>query len=177
MGDAMLECKLIKDDDFKKATEERIKLARSRTTDDAWKAANKATYGWASMHEIVGYGVMWYMPWYYSPTDPGCMYRREAALQKMLEGQSPGHLSRYYWQDWSDKRPPLCVICPNGVEWIVDAKSSNGDGWVVQGDAPKLRVHPSILVPGYHGWLGTNGVPPGWFSNDLDGRGAYGERR
>jgi hypothetical protein len=45
------------------------------------------------------------------------------------------------------------VLTPNGKEWCVDAKSSNGDGWVVTGDPPKITCYPSIVVPDYHGFL------------------------
>lgn len=64
-----------------------------------------------------------------------------------------GLLSEHYWQTWSRVRPPLCVVCPNGAQWEIDRKSSNGSGWVVTGSWPNLNCSPSIVVPGYHGFL------------------------
>ena len=96
-----------------------------------------------------GNGAMWYAPWYWDPANPE------------EDRRGKGILSTYYWRDWADKRPPICVIGPNGREWMPDQKSSNGEGWVVTGDAPNITAHPSINMPGYHGWL-QNGVfsPP-----------------
>jgi hypothetical protein len=109
-------------------------------------------------------GMMWSVPWYYDPLDPEDVAERPVRAQK-------GHslLGANYWADWSDKRAPLSVICPGGSEWCVDAQSSNNDGigWKVTGAAPLLSCSPSIVVPGYHGWLGVNGAPPGWFSNAI----------
>jgi hypothetical protein len=39
----------------------------------------------------------------------------------------------------------------------------------------ELGVQPSVLLgprekPEYHGWVGVNGVPPGYIRDDLDGR-------
>jgi hypothetical protein len=169
----MLECKLLSEQEFREADDARLALAKQRGEDPAWLTTNK--YGWARMDEVIAVGSMWYCRWYYDPHGTDKEIKR-IAMRRMAEGKSPGYLSRYYWQDWSDKRPPLCVLCPNGREWMIDAKSNNGDGWVVTGEAPALVVHPSIDVPGYHGWLGSNGHPPGWFSNDLNGRGPQGRR-
>jgi len=88
-------------------------------------------------------GAMWYCPWYYAPGEP--------------EIEIPPFISVHYRNDWSGKRPPIAVRCPNGRVWVVDQVSSNGSGWVVTGEAPNITCRPSIAVPGYHGWL-TDGV-------------------
>jgi hypothetical protein len=83
-----------------------------------------------------------------------------------------GFLSVHYWRDWSDKRPPICVVCPNGEWWEVDRKSSNGEGWIVTGELPTITCSPSIVVDGYHGFLRA-----GEFTPDLEGRGPGGTPR
>ena len=98
-------------------------------------------------------GDMWFMPWIYDPNDP-----------KDRKGRT-GYLAEGFWKDNADKRPPICVVTPSGSDWVVDAGSTNGDGWVVTGDAPNITCSPSIVVPGYHGFL-KNGV----FTDDLEGR-------
>lgn len=102
-------------------------------------------------------GMMWFCPWYFDPTDPKDQERF---------GKS-GMLSPHYWRDWAKVRAPVCVICPGGGQWCVDQLSSNGDGWRVTGTPPLLSCTPSIVVPGYHGFLGINGVPPGFFTGPL----------
>lgn len=106
-------------------------------------------------------GMAWYCPWLYDPAAP------EPGLKS--EREKWGYLSRFYWADWSDKRPPICVVCPNGQHWLIDSKSSNGDGWKITGEPPLITASPSILVPGYHGFL-QNGV----FTADCEGRGPRG---
>lgn len=90
-------------------------------------------------------GMAWYCPWLYDPKDP----------EPGRRGWS--YLSRFYWEDWSEKRPPICVVLPGGSHWCIDSKASNGEGWKVTGEFPLLTASPSILVPNYHGWL-NNGV-------------------
>jgi hypothetical protein len=153
-----MRCRFLSPDEFRDAEQARQALAKARDGDYDWKVANSATYGWATLSEIAGPCVMWYVPWYFDPNDATHVLRRETALQSIADGtfgkgDKNYYLSKHYWQDWSDKRPPICVTCPNGREWCVDAKSSNGDGWKVTGDVPNITCHPSIVVPEYHGWL------------------------
>ncbi len=108
-------------------------------------------------------GMAWYCPWLYDPSEPGDQLENRA--MKMS-----GYLSRFYFEDWASKRPPICVVCPNGQHWLIDSKSSNGEGWRVSGELPNITVSPSILIPGYHGFL-QNGV----FTADIEGRGPNGE--
>lgn len=101
---------------------------------------------------------MWFTPWFYDPADPEKAGRREAAMAAIADGtfgtgEHNYYLSRFYWQTWSHVRPPICVLTPNGKEWCIDAKSSNGEGWQVIGEPPRITCSPSIQVPGYHGFL------------------------
>lgn len=101
--------------------------------------------------EYFGPGAMWFCPWYYDPKDPSDAIK--------------GFCSIHYMQDWSTKRPPIMVICPDGSHWCPDQKSSNGTGWTVTGEAPNITCNPSIVVKNYHGYL-RDGV----FTPDLEGR-------
>jgi hypothetical protein len=74
-------------------------------------------------------------------------------------------LSPHYWRDWADKRPPIELVCPNGEVWCIDRRSSNGDGWQVQGEWPNITCSPSIVAGDYHGFLRN-----GEFTPDLDGK-------
>lgn len=155
-------CHFLNDEQFRIAENSRQALGKTRDKDDDWKKTNNSEYGWAKLCEVTGPCPMWYVPWYYDPGDPEKGIRRDAALSAIADGsfgtgERNYYLSKFYWQQWSHIRPPICVLCPNGAEWCVDAKSSNGEGWNVTGEPPLLTCTPSILVPGYHGFL-QNGV-------------------
>ena len=116
-------------------------------------------------------GMAWYQPFYFDPTG-----ERERSGQhvmiKLDQRGKLGFLSEHYWRDWSHTRPPICVVCPNGEQWEIDRKSSNGAGWVVTGELPNITCSPSIVVEGYHGFL-RDGV----FTADVDGRPPNGISR
>lgn len=161
--------RLLTRDEFSVLSDARIALAKSRENDSAWMESNKAPYGWANFSEVAGGEcIMWECPWYHDPQNPEDAIARENAL---AQPEKRWYLSKFYWKDWSDKRPPLCVLTPNGKEWVVDAVSSNGDGWQVSfmGDwrEGKIICTPSIQVPGYHGFLGSNGARPGFFTDAI----------
>jgi hypothetical protein len=82
-------------------------------------------------------------------------------------GKSEGRfLSDRYLREDYDKRDPLVICLPDGWHWCIDQKASNGlEGWQVSGEVPNLTASPSILSPGYHGFL-QNGV----LTDDLEGR-------
>lgn len=126
-----------------------------RAADDRRMALGQSRGGGAALSEVVEPCAMWESWWYFDPGNPDHIGRREKAMALIAAGQYSGEyfLSKFYWKDWSDKRPPLSVLCPNGVEWCVDRKSSNGEGWKVTGTAPLITAHPSIDVTGFHGWL------------------------
>jgi hypothetical protein len=116
-------------------------------------------------------GMAWFQPWYFDPT--GERERDGKHVMIKLENRGRlGFLSQHYWDDWSHKRPPICVVCPNGELWEIDRKSSNGTGWVVTGDLPNITCSPSIVVEGYHGFLRD-----GLFTADVDGRPPNGVPR
>lgn len=125
-------------------------------------------------------GMAWPMPWYFDPLGELSAFVQSNAAEgyrddPMIAGpDAPGadFLSIHYWRDWAAKRAPICVVCPNGEQWEIDRKSSNGDGWTVLGDLPDITCHPSIVVDGYHGWL-----KGGEFSADTEGRGENGIAR
>jgi hypothetical protein len=124
-------------------------------------------------------GMMWFQPFYHDPAGVdgdgnskkyGCRVwwpSRPADVGPGTHG-----LSRFYWDQWADKRPPICVVCPNGEQWEIDRVSSNGEGWQVTGDLLNITCAPSIVVPGYHGFLRN-----GEFTADLEGRGEHGIRQ
>jgi hypothetical protein len=122
-------------------------------------------------------GMMWSTPWYHDPVGRKRVCNVADLRARWPRGvKAESHLSSFYWHDHAEKRAPLTVICPNGREWTVDAVSSNGAGWEVRGEPPLITCSPSIAVPGYHGWLGSNGAPPGHFTDDVEGRGPMGVR-
>lgn len=126
-------------------------------------------------------GMIWSQPFYFDPLGelaalPKGKGFREEAMFSCRENDNPprSFLSPHYWDDWSTKRAPLAVVCPNGEVWEIDRRSSNGDGWKVTGDFPNIACAPSIVVDGYHGFLGINGAEPGCFTPDIEGRGPIG---
>lgn len=88
--------------------------------------------------------------------------------------EHPDFLSSHYHEQWADKRDPLFVCLPGGVDFCVDSRPTmqshrqNG-GWNVTGDLPDLlniTVSPSILIGGgYHGYI-RDGV----VTDDVDGK-------
>lgn len=156
----MYTCHFLDRDQYYKANRDRMALGRARGKDKQWLESNNSNYGWARLDEIVAPCAMWYCDWLFDPANVEHNARREVALAAIRGGtfiRTTSYLSRFYWTQWSDKRPPISVLCPNGKEWCVDAASNNGDGWVVGGDPPEITCSPSIQVPGYHGFL-RNGV-------------------
>lgn len=124
---------------------------------------------WRQDIRIFPPGSCWYLPWMFDPEEAT---KEEVAYN--LEAAKRGDrtfLSVHYWEAWAAIRPPIWVVCPNGRDWIVDSVSSNGTGWVVTGSPEDgtLTCSPSIVVPGYHGYL-KNGT----FTDDIEGRGAMG---
>ena len=113
-------------------------------------------------------GMGWLAPWLFDPTGER-VRAGEHVMIKAPQDCNAGFLSIHYWRDWADKRAPLVVVCPNGEQWEIDRKSSNGDGWKVTGDWPNITCAPSIVVTGYHGFLQN-----GEFTPDIEGRGPIG---
>lgn len=107
-------------------------------------------------------------PWYWDPTGERERLGKHVMIKQADKGKL-GFLSRYYWENWADKRPPICLVLPNGEMWDCDRKSSNGEGWIITGEGVNITASPSIAAKGYHGWL-KDGV----YSEDVDGRGEFG---
>lgn len=75
------------------------------------------------------------------------------------------------WDDCTEKRGHLYVVCPDGSDWDIDGRASNCTMkddrehrcWVREGEPPNVTVSKkgkscaagagSIDVPGYHGFL------------------------
>lgn len=53
----------------------------------------------------------------------------------------------------NDPLGPLHVMLPGGLWWNVDGPCKKGEYWTRRGTPPMVTAEPSILVPGYHGWL------------------------
>lgn len=142
----MTRCFLIPPDEFAARNDARleaIRVLQAKFAPLPWEEQCKlpevAALFWPN---YFGAGAMWFCPWYYDPAAP----EQEAERPR-------GILSDFYWRDWADKRPPLMVVTPALREWCVDQIASNGPGWTVTGDAPRITCAPSIDVPGYHGFL------------------------
>jgi hypothetical protein len=134
-------CRLLTREEFTAAEDQRFALAKSRNDGRG-----------ASLKEILPPGSMWFCYWYLDPSKPEDVER----AKKYLEQSKLKKLSfyaRFYLETWSLVRPPISVLCPSGSEWCVDQVSSNGEGWQVTGDPPRITCQPSIVVPGYHGFL------------------------
>lgn len=123
-------------------------------------------------HRIFKPGMCWFQPWYHDPL--GISPPNGHVMFPTREDDKHNFLSVHYWDLHGWKRPPICVVLPNGEQWEVDRKSSNGTGWIVRGELPNLAVTPSIAAKGYHGYLGSNGAEPGCFTPDVEGRGPNG---
>lgn len=110
-------------------------------------------------------GMAWHQPFYWMPAGypaPAWMGKPGHVSEPRLQ-RGDAFLSVHYWRDWADKRPPIEVVLPNGETWEIDRKSSNGDGWLVTGELPRITCAPSILARGYHGFLRD-----GTFTADVD---------
>ena len=118
------------------------------------RAAGKVQY----RNELYVPGFCWFAPWYVTAD-------RQATGDWLSKDECTKILSIHYMDDWHGKRFPLVVICPDGSEWMVDQKSSNGTGWTVTGEPPIITCAPSIVVDNYHGFLRN-----GEFTDDLEGR-------
>lgn len=157
----MIVCKLLSRQEFKEREQ-----ARHDAIEASRKAANDPNLLLPEHYQENWFepGTMYECPWYHDPQDPRDNIDRKHALERIERGElRKSFLSDMYWRDWSDKRAPITVFCPNGKLWCIDQVSKNGDGWTVTGTAPNVTCHPSIVVPGYHGYL-QNGV----FTNDVD---------
>lgn len=80
-----------------------------------------------------------------------------------------------WWVPWEGTDGVrLTVKLPPGGRhdwWHVDGPAGNAPGvlpgWARAGSIPTISVTPSIASPDYHGYLGSNGTPPGVLSDPL----------
>jgi len=118
-------------------------------------------------------GSLWECHWWFDPENEEDMRDLDERIARASQPDYNGVLSVHYLRDWAHKRPPLCVKLPNYSDWVVDQKSTNGTGWTATTAGPPyedITCSPSILVPGYHGFLQN-----GEFTPDLDnGQGPDG---
>ncbi|MEJ0047048.1 MAG: hypothetical protein WDN04_13735 [Rhodospirillales bacterium] len=142
-----------------------MRLTRLLTFEEFAAMSDKAVADgfWRNDPRVFTPGMGWVMPWYWDPTG-----ERERIGKPRHDYAGASRRARFL----ADKRPPICIVGPNGETWEIDRKSKNGDGWKVTGEWPNLTCTPSIVVEGYHGIL-TNGE----FGLDLDGRGEFGIAR
>lgn len=121
-------------------------------------------------------GMAWFEPYLYDPLGEFAAFRaadperaKTLRLEPMIKtppsNPDDSFLSPHYWRDWASKRAPICVVCPNGETWQIDRRSSNGNGWTVTGELPRITCAPSIVAGNYHGFLRD-----GEFTADLEGR-------
>lgn len=72
---------------------------------------------------------------------------------------TPGAMFDTHWRPELRKEDGLAisVVCPDGTVWCMDDEATSGGFWTREGTVPKITANPSILTPGYHGFL-RNGV-------------------
>ena len=102
-------------------------------------------------------GTIYYATWLHNP---GC--KEDLQRLKQYTGNWR-YLSDMFWQEWADKRSPLICMLPDGRQWCLDSRATNGSGWTVKLDdgiipsasnrTPRITANPSILTDGYHGFL------------------------
>lgn len=108
-----------------------------------------------------------------------CSWRRDGTDEVRDDQYHWGPGAMYDATEWSPKswRGPdgrcwAIVLPPASVAdyWLIDGEASSGGRWSRTGSPPNVSVTPSIATPNYHGFLGSNGAPPGYLSDDLEGR-------
>ena len=68
----------------------------------------------------------------------------------------PGAIWDATWYPHPHRGPDarcLVIRLPGHYDWLIDGPASNGPGWTRTGTPPDLTARPSIMVPGYHGFL------------------------
>lgn len=85
------------------------------------------------------------------------IYRAEDGREFTLAEAPVGAMWDATWmRGWAKNSPDgraLTVHLPDGSDWCIDGPTSSGGRWLRTGEPPKVTASPSILTPGYHGWL------------------------
>lgn len=88
------------------------------------------------------------------------LYRAADGREFPLRDAPVGALWRATWleevpaKDWLGPDGQSWVVkLPGGSDWAIDSVATGGGRWTRTGVAPAFDVNPSILVPGYHGYL------------------------
>lgn len=141
-----------------------VTITRVLTEVERWQMMEDAVAkGWyRNDRRMFTPGMAWFQPWYWLPAgwETPSWWPEGDRLPYFQNKRGTDFLSIHYWQTWADKRPPIEVVLPNGECWEVDRKSSNGTGWVITGDLPRITATPSILAKGYHGFLQNGSFTP-----------------
>lgn len=86
-----------------------------------------------------------------------CYQRTDNSTLFQLRNAPPGTMWDATWYPAKLGKGPdgrsLFVVLPDGEHWFVDGPAINGGGWTRTGDVPRITARPSILTPGYHGYL------------------------
>ena len=84
--------------------------------------------------------------------------RPDTGEEHSLRALPPGAMYDATWlpTKGADGRS-LILQLPDGRPWWIDGGSTNGGGWTRTGAGAAVTARPSILTPGYHGFL-TDGV-------------------
>lgn len=94
------------------------------------------------------------------------LYKRsDTGAVLLMKDMAPGAMwnATWYLETGFIKSPDgiaLCVKLPDGTDWLIDGHANNSNvipAWTRTGTPPKITARPSILTPGYHGFL-TDGV-------------------
>lgn len=102
-------------------------------------------------------------------------YERDDGQRWPMAALPIGAMLDCWWVPWrgSDGVRLMVKLPPGGRTdwWHVDGPAGNAPGllpgWTRTGTIPLISVTPSIASPDYHGFLGSNGTPPGVLSDPV----------
>ncbi|HEX7126433.1 MAG TPA: hypothetical protein VF406_11795 [Thermodesulfobacteriota bacterium] len=81
--------------------------------------------------------------------------RADTGAEVTLRDAPIGACWRAWWLEdvggWSKPRyGALIARCPGGHDWTITGPASNGPGWIITGELPRITARPSIATPTYH---------------------------
>lgn len=90
-------------------------------------------------------GDIWLAPYMFDPKSRLAVGLIRYNLELITpETREKAYLSHYYWRQHASLRPPIMVVCPDGTQWCVDARSTSGFGWEVTGEFPNITCVPEM---------------------------------